>query len=321
MPLRVGIVSGADDLHAIAILATLQDLGADTFQIPTDGIAGSGLASWTLHSAELPSTCSARSIDVRTLDAIWWRRPNAPQSYRLHCRVKAQAEMIDNDSRAALLGILLTQFRGQWVSHPTATSLAENKLVQLEAAHQEGFRVPRTLVTQQPDAVRELYRELDGRVVVKPLKGSGRHTCNTAPLTRALLRRRAAIAVAPAIYQERIEGTRHLRVQVFGSSVLAVELESNVLDWRGDLRIPMRPVALSGDLQRRLRQVLRRLKLRMGIFDLKLDETGTPHWLEVNPQGQFLFLQGITGLDLRAAFAHFLLDEARIGRRLRHGPH
>jgi hypothetical protein len=59
----------------------------------------------------------------------------------------------------------------------------------------------------------------------------------------------------------------------------------------------------------------------MGIFDLKLDEGGIPHWLEVNPQGQFLFVQGITGLDLCTAFAQFLLDEAASGRRLRRARH
>ena len=36
---------------------------------------------------------------------------------------------------------------------------------------------------------------------------------------------------------------------------------------------------------------------------------GSP--LEVNPQGQFLFVAGITGLDLKAAFVDYLVDEAR----------
>ena len=50
----------------------------------------------------------------------------------------------------------------------------------------------------------------------------------------------------------------------------------------------------------------------MGIFDLKLDEGVEPVWLELNPQGQFLFLEGMTGLPLAQAFAEFLVAEAEL---------
>jgi hypothetical protein len=49
----------------------------------------------------------------------------------------------------------------------------------------------------------------------------------------------------------------------------------------------------------------------MGIFDLKLDADGLPTWLEVNPQGQFLFLEALCDLPLSAAMARFLVDEAQ----------
>ncbi len=37
-------------------------------------------------------------------------------------------------------------------------------------------------------------------------------------------------------------------------------------------------------------------------------------WLEINPQGQFLFLQEATRRDLAAAFGDFLLDEGRVAQ-------
>ncbi len=49
----------------------------------------------------------------------------------------------------------------------------------------------------------------------------------------------------------------------------------------------------------------------MGIVDLKLGEDGKPVWLEINPQGQFLFVEGLTGLDLTSAFTDFLYQEAK----------
>ena len=54
----------------------------------------------------------------------------------------------------------------------------------------------------------------------------------------------------------------------------------------------------------------RLLDLRMGVFDLKMDPSGVPVFLELNPQGQFLFVEGLTGMDLIGAFSGFLRDEA-----------
>jgi hypothetical protein len=154
-------------------------------------------------------------------------------------------------------------------------------------------------------------------VVVKPVHGTHLAHLLTQPVTETLLDADAALQLAPAIYQERIPGSRHLRVQCFGGEVYAAQLESADLDWRGNLDIPCTVVELDGQLTARLQVVLRVLDLQMGIFDLKLTDDGDVVWLEVNPQGQFLFVEGLTGQDLTAAFAAFLRREAvqAAGRR------
>jgi hypothetical protein len=45
------------------------------------------------------------------------------------------------------------------------------------------------------------------------------------------------------------------------------------------------------------------------VFDLKLSSNGAV-WLELNPQGQFLFAEGLSGLPLMAAMSNYLRDEA-----------
>jgi hypothetical protein len=58
----------------------------------------------------------------------------------------------------------------------------------------------------------------------------------------------------------------------------------------------------------------------MGIIDMKLDSDGRPVWLEVNPQGQFLFLEGMCrDLPLTQLFAEFLMREAEMAARRRVG--
>jgi hypothetical protein len=56
----------------------------------------------------------------------------------------------------------------------------------------------------------------------------------------------------------------------------------------------------------------------MGVFDFKIDaRSGETVWLEVNPQGQFFFLQGLSGSDLRGPFCQFLVRETLAGARQR----
>jgi hypothetical protein len=47
----------------------------------------------------------------------------------------------------------------------------------------------------------------------------------------------------------------------------------------------------------------------MGIVDLKVAPDGDWVWLEVNPQGQFLFLDALTDLDLGRRCAEYLVHE------------
>jgi len=61
--------------------------------------------------------------------------------------------------------------------------------------------------------------------------------------------------------------------------------------------------------------VLDHLGLKTGVFDLKLDRDGNPVWLEINPQGQFLFAEALSGEDLGTAMADFLHREAQEAQR------
>ncbi|WAH66121.1 hypothetical protein [Xanthomonas hortorum] len=97
-------------------------------------------------------------------------------------------------------------------------------------------------------------------------------------------------------------------MNIFGDAEYTFCIWSERLDWRGDITVPIEPVALDSGLRSDLESMLASLGLTMGIFDLKIDTSGQPIFLELNPQGQFLFLEGLTGAPLTDAFAEFLYD-------------
>lgn len=319
-PPRVVVVSRADDLHALAVGSELSHRGVACSVVEPDTFPSTGgLGSWRIGEDAVPAQVRDRDgawVDLAEVDLCWWRRfPRDLVFPEDTCTGEPERRLVTADTRAALLGAFLTDFRGAWVSDPWLTRAAENKLVQLRAAAAAGFRVPRTLVTQDPGRAREFCESLGYDVVAKPVRGDRLAPVLTGRVTPELLRDDAAIRSSPCIYQELVAGGRHLRVNVFGERCLAYLIESDQLDWRVPLTASVRPTELDAELRDALGQYVADLGLRMGCLDLKLSPSGEPVFLEINPQGQFLFLEGLGGGGLLAAFTAFLVDELDAARR------
>ncbi|MFD3440644.1 RimK family alpha-L-glutamate ligase [Streptomyces sp. NPDC058685] len=220
---------------------------------------------------------------------------------------------MNNDCRGALGGILAAAFDGQWISPPEATDCAADKVYQLAVARDAGFRVPRTLISQSREEVTTFVRQV-GRTIVKPVVGARGPSLWTRWIDDPEAIPAESFEVCPATYQEYIEGCRHVRLNCFGERMYAALIETEELDWRPDLQVPISPWPVPGDVRRHVSTVLCRLGLRMGVVDLKLTPDGQPVWLEVNPQGQFLFLEPLTGEPLTEHFADFLLSATGTSR-------
>ena len=314
-PCSIAIVTFADDLHALVIQDRLRSVRETRCAIiEADQLANHADAlSWRAPVDEPSFTVSTRDrelLDVASLDAIWFRRWNHPQRNIPPLADPAHVEVVHRSCSTTLLGGLLTSFHGAWVSTPEATRRAENKLVQLRVAQAAGFVVPRTLISQDPLTIRAFCAALPSPAVIKTVHGTPRSQLFSLRVTDDHLSDDDALRICPTILQEYVPGHRHLRVLCCGRRSYAVQIETERLDWRLDLDTPMSPVRLEAAVERQLGDVLERLGLRMGVADLKITPAGDPVWLELNPQGQFLFLEGLTGLDLTGAFSDFLREEA-----------
>jgi hypothetical protein len=319
---QTGVVTRHDDFHAHVVRKILQEQGVPCFLLFADSMSWVGGISW---SSAWPARTSAergslrdsegREVVLSDLDLIWWRRLTGEPRIPVKLPDGDARRLVAADCEAALLGLFLTDFQGTWISPPDATCRASNKLLQLRVAHRAGLRVPRTLVSQDPEKVRAFCAAEGGRVVVKPIVG-----VQDTPLMTGLVRLDTltddAIRVCPATYQEYIPGTHHLRISCFGDALFTAMLETETLDWRYPLDARVTPFELDGQTVPRIRRILAELGLRMGMVDMKLDEAGVPVWLEVNPQGQFMFLEGMCGsLRLSRSFCAFLTAEADLAYR------
>jgi glutathione synthase/RimK-type ligase-like ATP-grasp enzyme len=309
---RIGILSYAGDPHGHLVKKKVEEQhGAWCCLIPSDELARRGQLTWSsqLDAPALLPTFDDNTVDVTTLKAMWYRRTSTKQTLPDGADAAYQAH-ISSGIDKVLFGILLNGFGGRWVSHPLATRRAENKLVQLRAAQRVGLRIPSTLVSQDPALIRSFCAAHPGAIVKPVTAMRGAPFAVTSVVSPELLDNDDVLALAPSIYQECIPGGRHLRISVVGDRCDGALIEAEQLDWRLDLTVPFRPYRVEAELQHQLRAMLRELGLVMGIFDVKLTDAGDAVFLEVNSQGQFLFVEALCGIPLADQFAAFLVDQA-----------
>jgi hypothetical protein len=94
---------------------------------------------------------------------------------------------------------------------------------------------------------------------------------------------------------------------VVGQRVFAVRIDSGLLDWRTDYSaLSYTVVDLPDHVSKALLTYLDHFGLVSGSFDLAVDRAGAYWWLELNPNGQWGWLEEKTGLEMSAAIADLL---------------
>jgi hypothetical protein len=299
---RIGILTFARDAHAWALKERLEQRHrAFVHIIGIDRVASSDSLHWSAQGGELatlPTACGS-GVAVADLHAIWDRRVGVTPQVGVDD--EDLQDQVDQDCDTALDGLLASEFQGRWVSPPDAARAARNPLLQLRVAAASGLKVPSTIVSQDPEEVRDFCARHPA--IVRGLRGGA-----ATPVDPALLADDEAIRLAPAIYQAKLSGTRQLRVYGFGERRLALLVDG---EWRTGLNTPVVRHRLDPATGERLRLITESLRLRMAVVDLQLDDAGEPTFVELKPQGSFLWLEGLSGTPLLDACGDLLLAEAR----------
>lgn len=217
----------------------------------------------------------------------------------------------------------LFKVRGLWINDPRTRIRSNSKLLQLSFAQEAGFVIPKTIVTNDPEMVRQFCSDLEGAVALKPLQPAvwtpraGPPLLSfTSRLDPADLQHRAdSIRKAPSIYQEYLAKDHELRVFFMGHSYFAAKLfsqdhQENAEDWRLQYvtrrRIRIERVSLPAEVIASCHHLMRSLGIVTGSFDFIVSPDGVISFLEVNPMGQFLWLDSHPEFPLLSAFCDFV---------------
>jgi glutathione synthase/RimK-type ligase-like ATP-grasp enzyme len=301
-------MSNERDLTTDYLVLELQRRGTAFFRLNTERLpqalvqmAAWPAEDWSIRFAE-------RTLEGAQVKAAYFRRPGHPI---IDSRLSAGDREYCETEWLALLKSLYSRLEGRWLNSPQAIVAAEDKPRQLLAAHRLGFDIPSTVVTNDP-------ANLDAfdQPIAKPLRQALLHgDTETVMFTTRLSAARAAahgagLTFAPVILQQEILKAADIRVTVVGDQVFATEISSQVdpdaeVDWRrgANADLPHSAINLPVDLARRCVTLTSDLGLRFGAIDLIRDRADRFWFLEINPNGQWAWIENRVGHHITAAIA------------------
>ena len=321
------IITRSDDNESVSMVARAierkggRSIRFDTDRYPTEvrlsAYYGAG------DEERLTLANDEGEFDLREVKAVWHRRLN--YGARLPTTLDRQLRRASvGESRAAAQGMLasLKAFRMDALQH---IRHAENKQLQLQAARELGLAVPRTLTTNDPAAVRAFAAECEGGMVTKMLssfavyEGGEELVVFTNPVKPEDLSDLSGLSLCPATFQEMIPKALELRVTVVGDRVMSASIDSQssdraAHDWRRDgLRMveDWRPYELPREVEEKILRLMDYFVLNYGAIDIIVTPDGRHIFLEVNPVGEFFWLERRPGLPVSDAIADILMERSR----------
>jgi glutathione synthase/RimK-type ligase-like ATP-grasp enzyme len=307
------VVSHPGDDHASGVLAELARDGhsavlVDTARFPEE-IRLIQLVDGDEVRFEL--RLPGETVDLGLCGAAWWRRP---QPYQLDAGLSEDAvSFAYSECHEALAG-LWAALDVHWVNSPELDERAHHKPFQLAAATAVGLRVPRTLITNEPEAARRFVSELGvERTVYKTFLASQDCWRETRILRESEVSMLDLVRLAPVIFQEYVPAAEDLRVTVVGDTLFATAIVPAPNGYQLDYRMNMdeasfAPTRLPAGVEEGIRRLMGRLGLVYGAIDFRRTPDGHYVFLEINPAGEWQFVEERTGQPITRTMAQLLVQ-------------
>jgi len=319
------ILTEIEDPHADQVEENLRERGAefvrfDSADFPSKtevslSYSANGVVRSTLSMAN-------KEVDLSRLTSVWYRRPGNSLAHE-ELTDKLTRDYIEEECKVFMNDAWNT-IDCMWLPAPLPQiRRAELKASQLKVAGSLGFELPPTVFTNSPEEFLEFYLKHNGNIISKVASAAFYRFTGTAfnRYTQVVSKRDIAysrsIRLCPIIFQAYVPKRVELRITVVGREVFAAEIHSQHSnhtrhDWRryDRYQTPYFPHELPRDVEQLCIRLVERLGLCYGAIDMVLTPDGRYVFLEINPNGQYLWVEKMTGLPITDAICRLLISGA-----------
>jgi len=203
-----------------------------------------------------------------------------------------------------------------WLNAPHNILRASNKPEQLKLAIEFGLQIPKTCVSANPAIIRNLYNKNNHKIIAKAVKhgflfnGIDAKVAATQDIDKEYIDNIEKYAHIPMIFQEKIEKQFDIRITVvedtiFSTAIYSQEYDETSLDWRladhFKIALTQKKFVLPSTIEAKCKKLTQHFKLKYSAIDMIKAKDGGYYFLELNPNGQWAWLEHVAGHQIRDA--------------------
>jgi hypothetical protein len=298
------IVSNTGDIHCDFLVDACSRRGAECFRLNTDQFRKSGLLDWRLDSGEGLLKVGGRQCRLSEVDLLIYRRPIPV--HQLRTDIDPWIRRLLDSEWSAIEFALSRAVDCRVMNGLAGSALAQNKIVQLRAAREAGLNIPETLISTDADSLRAFARQhrciTKGIVNAFHLDGKHLRSAFTSFVDPATLDTFDPTG-SPTLLQKAIEASAIWRIVMVGGKAMGFRFHGEALAQVADSRPIERrltgayqsvppPVAAS------LAALCGALSIEFASSDFVEDATGQLWFLDLNPEGQWAYLEHELGVRI-----------------------
>ncbi len=317
------ILTNSDDAHATSVIDCLHTMDQRNYRFNTEQFPLN--AKVTVAFKNTVSGCISTPeglLDLDSIKSVWYRRPTTPLILPGSLS-DGYVTFIRHESAVALWS-LYTTLETFWVNPPLINKhlIQHNKLFQLKVASQVGLEVPDTVITNDPERLIHFCEDHGGVIAIKMLKGDwfveesddkALFLFTQKITTQQIITHSDDIKLSPVFAEEYVEKALELRVTIVGDQIFACAIHSQdsdrtKTDWRRyDFEnVSHEEYKIPEEIRNKLFLYMRQLGLVYGAIDMIVTPDGRYVFIEINPSGQWLWIEELTGMPISQAVAELL---------------
>lgn len=311
------VLSCEEDPHADSVCKYFDSNEINYFRVNTNKLIEN--YSITFNS-KLELYEISDSKDTILLDESWniWNRriaePELPKDFP-----EELENIVFTETEKTLEGLLLIH-KGKVVNKPNNSFAANNKIDQLMFVKNYGIKIPNTVLTSNPQKLLKFYHSHKPichklqRVAVVERDGDYFVTYNNL-VTEDNLSQAELIKLHPTLFQKYINKEYELRITALENKVIGIAIHSqdseiSKIDFRRyDFEnVKYEVVDLPKNITKFCKDILTHYSLSFGEIDMIYTKNKEYVFLEINPNGQWLWLELKTSYNLTKDIAENLIN-------------
>lgn len=254
-----------------------------------------------------------QKIKSNEISSIIIRRPRLPF---VDTNDEAEKRFFDREILYSIRAFLEST-NALWMNHPDANSFASSKPRNLHLAQKYGLSVPSSLISSDPEEISNWIKK-HKNCVIKSISHGLIDDTNTPKMafTKRLPQnfniKKDTIPEVPIFLQDEINKVYDIRLIIVGNSTFSAMLPSRkeIVDWRAyDNSARWERFNLPEKINKACLKLCKKLNLEFAAIDLVMDYKNQFYFLELNPNGQWVWLEEECDLAISNAIVNHLTGE------------